>query len=660
MMRARDSLENLCEPLEAERGAGPLPRWVQILRFEEYTVASSRKAFSMDHPVVILFVSIAVVASMGLAAEFLKPLALAVLLAFALSPFARFFERRGLPRTPAVVLTVLIALVGLSGIGYVVVTQLNDLAGQLSKPENKARIDRKLSLLHPNPASNLAKLEQTVKGAAKSLQALPDESGPISSKESKPEKLAGAKTVTGEKIQMVEVVNAPKFREQLETAVGPFIEFLTVSSFILILVLFMMVGRNDLGDRIVSLFGGRQISMTTRTMHEVGDRIGRYLATNAMVNACFGLVIGIGVYLIGLPFGALWGVMAALLRFVPYVGTVIAFALPTFFALATSDDWTKAIEVAGLFLVIEMALNSFLEPIIYGKTTGVSALGLLVAAMFWTWLWGVWGLILATPMTVALAVMGKYVPALAFFSKILGEEPDLSPDVRYYQKLIALDEDGASEIIEEAAKAKPRIEVYETILLPALARAERDFSRDEIDERVQAFVWRVSERIIDDLAVVPMVEISATKDATRNGDKPFEVVGVRAEDRSDFLALKMLGQVLDPAVCRLTIRSNEETPLEMAEAIATASPGLVILSHMPPSGLTNARYLVRRLHARLGTLPIVVGRWTEGGQSESTAERLTAAGASSVIFSLTEARDRILAAVQPKVAEAPPLSPAVA
>ena len=625
-------------------------------------MATTRKAFSMDHPVVILFVVIAVVASMGLAAEFLRPLALAVLLSFALSPFARFFERRGLPRTAAVVLTVLIALGALTGIAYKVVGELNHLAGDLADPSNKARIEKKLSVFQVNPSSNLSRVQDTLKDVAKTMDAKPadEPKQPLPKKTPEPERFAGDKTLSGEKIQRVEVVSEPKFRERLQANVGPFIEALTLGSFILILVLFMMVGRDDLGDRIVSLFGGRQISATTRTMNEVGHRIGRYLATNAMVNAGFGLVIGTGLHFIGLPYGALWGVMAALLRFVPYVGTVIAFSLPTLYALATVEGWREALEVAALFLIVETALNSFLEPVIYGKTTGVSALGLLVAAMFWTWLWGLWGLILSTPMTVALAVMGKSVPALAFFSKILGEEPDLSPDVRYYQKLLALDEDGAAEVVEEAAKSKPRIEVYETILLPALARAERDFSREEIDERIQAFVWRVTEQILDDLATVPMFEFTPSKDGSASAKAPAEVVGVGVEDRSDFLALKMLGQVLDPSLCRLTIRADKETPLEMSEAIAAVAPALLVVSHMPPSGLTNARYLVRRLHARLGGFPIIVGRWTEKGQNEASADRLATAGATAVVVSLTEARDRILATVAPKPAEAPPLSPAMA
>ena len=265
-------------------------------------------------------------------------------------------------------LTVVIALGGLAGIGYVVAGELNHLAGDLSDPGKKAEIEKKLSLLQLNPRSNIAKVQDTLKDAAKTLNDEP-KSSPAD------EKLAGSKTIAGDKIQQVEVVQAPKFREQLATAVGPFVEVLTVGSFVLILVLFMMVGRDDLGDRIVSLFGGRQISTTTRTMHEVGNRIGRYLATNAAVNAGFGLVIGTGVHFVGLPYAPLWGVMAALLRFIPYVGTVIAFSLPSIYAAASWPGWTHVLEVVVLFVVVETVLNSFLEPIIYGKTTGVSAAG---------------------------------------------------------------------------------------------------------------------------------------------------------------------------------------------------------------------------------------------------------------------------------------------
>ncbi len=611
----------------------------------------------MDHPVVVLFVVIAVVASMGLAAEVLKPLSLAVLLAFALTPFAKFFENRGLPRVAAVVFTILITLGGLAGISYVVVGQLNHLAGDLTQPAKRQVIDQKLRMFRGPGGGNFEKVQSTLQELASSFdqEAADSDAAPRSDDPAGPP-IAGKITLAGEKIPKVEVVAAPKFRERLQEAIGPFLETLTLGSFILILVLFMMVGRDDLGDRIVALFGGKRLSMTSRTMHEVGNRIGRYLATNALVNAGFGLVIGSGLALIGLPYAVLWGVLAALLRFIPYVGTVVSFALPTVYAVVSYTGWGHALAVVVLFLVVETALNSFLEPIIYGKTTGVSALGLLVAAMFWTWLWGIWGLLLSTPMTVALAVLGKYISALRFFSIILGEEAELDPDVRYYQRLLALDEDGAEQLVEEFAKSRPRIEVFDLVLLPALARAERDLAAGEIDETTQAFAWRVTEDLVDGLSNVPTIEFAASAVDGADETEPVTVIGVSVEDRSDRLALRMLAQVLDSTKVQLEIPEEGQTPLALADSIAADGASMVFVSHVPPTGLTSARYIVRRLRARLGDLPIIVGRWHESAGTKGAGDRIMSAGATEVVSTLAEARDRLQTALS-KPATPPPLSP---
>src|SRR3954465_6993159 len=263
------------------------------------------------------------------------------------------------------------------------------------------------------------------------------------------------------------------------------------------------MGREDLSDRIIGLFGNRQISLTTRTMEEIGRRISRYLATFALVNSGFGLVIGLGLGLIGVPYAVLWGCLAALLRFIPYVGPAAAFLLPLVFSFAHFPGWAQPLEVVALFGVVEVLLNSYLEPVIYGKTTGVSALGLLVAAMFWTWLWGTLGLLLSTPLTVCLAVLGKYVPSLQFFATMLGEEAELEPDVRFYQRLVALDRDGSVALTEEAIKKQPRVEVFDQILVPALVRAERDALRDELQEQEREFVWRVVGEVLENLEGVP-------------------------------------------------------------------------------------------------------------------------------------------------------------
>lgn len=597
-------------------------------------MAVRRQQFSWDHPVIVTFLLIAIVASMYLAAEVLKPLALAILLSFVLSPLVRFLEHRGLPRGLSVILTVVLALGMLSGVGYVIYRQLDQIATDLPKYEKyiTARIDR----LGTSQNTKLTQIEKVGEDIDKRLN---------EPKKTEPEALN------------VRVITRPTFRERLGESVGPYLRGLGEGAFILILVLFLLSNRDDLSDRIIQLFGRRRVTLTTRTMDEVGQRISRYLGMFATVNSTFGLIVGLGLWALGIKYAALWGFLAAALRFIPYLGPATAFALPLIFSISTSPpgdsfaaNWEQPLKVVALFGVLEVMANSFLEPIIYGRTTGVSALGLLVAAMFWTWLWGPLGLLLSTPMTVCLAVLGKSVPSLGFFAVLLGEESDLPQDVRYYQRLLALDQDGASEIIETALKSHSRAEVFDTILIPALSKAERDFARDELDEGEQEFVRRVTSDIVEELEGSPDISLTAAAQSASDGlpSKPIKIAGIPASDASDALVLRMLGQLLAPAGCTLEIISDRDSVLKVAEAVAEAAPDLVLLSYLPPVGLTPARYMVRRLRAGFGTLPILVGRW---GDTSTATDRLIEVGATKVVTSLAEARDQILAMAGPKKAD---------
>ncbi|MGP0066955.1 MAG: AI-2E family transporter, partial [Isosphaeraceae bacterium] len=373
-------------------------------------MATQRKS-PMDHPVVVTFLILAVIGAMSLAAEVLKPLALAVLLSFALAPLAGFLERCRLPRAVAVFLTVALALGSLGGIGYVVMRQLSTLAYRL--PDYQKEIQKKVNFLKPSEDTAFRRAQNVASDLSKSLDT------PV---------------VAGHEAMDVRVVEEPTFRQRLQGAVGPYLESVGVGVFVLILVLFMLMKREALGDRIVQLFGQRQINLTTRTMGEIGQRISRYLAMIALVNSGYGLIVGLGLWAIGVPYAVLWGCLAAMMRFIPYVGAALAFLLPLVFSIADYPGWRQPLEVVAFFGAVEVAL-SYLEPVIYGKTTGVSALGLLVAAAFWTWLWGLLGTLLSTPMTLCLAVLGKYVPSLGFFATLLGEEAELDQNIKFYQRL---------------------------------------------------------------------------------------------------------------------------------------------------------------------------------------------------------------------------------
>lgn len=617
-------------------------------------MASRRSAFRMDHPVIITFLILAIIGFMYFAAEVLQPLALSILLCFVLAPVSRLLERQGMPRAPAVLLTVVTVLGALGGIGYVVANQLTALGNDLANPRYERNITEKVrQIVQPQQESAVDRVSGVVDRVTDKMEP----------------------TSTQPNVQNVRIVDRPSFQERLKDTVGPYLEPVAVGALVLILVLFILIGREDLNDRIVQLFGLGQISLTTRTMEDVGQRISRYLAILSAFNASFGAVVAAGLWMIGVPYAVLWGFLAAAMRYIPYIGPWSAFALPLLFSLARPEagPWEPLL-VSVLFLTLEVLSTGFLEPVIYGRTTGITAVGLLVAATFWTWLWGPLGLLLSTPLTTCLAVLGKYVSSLRFFATLLGEEAVLDPDVRFYQRLLLLDQDGATELVEESLKKMTRAEVFDQILIPALTRAERDAAREEIDEAQQAFVWKVTDTILDEMEAAPTpaagpvvsspapveeqvgasarvakLPDDAVPEPTEAGPTVGKILGVATNDASDVLVLRMLGLLmLDTRGCTLDIITDAASPLKVADQVAQQFPDLILLSHLPPVGLTPARYLVRRLRSRFADLPIWVGRWGEAGASEETSERLMSAGATLVLNGVGDAHRRILEALQPK------------
>jgi predicted PurR-regulated permease PerM len=577
----------------------------------------------MDHPVIVTFLLLALIAFLYFAAPFLKPLALAVLLSFALAPIAGRLERR-MPRALAVVLTVVSSLGLLLVVGLVVWNQLGSLTRNIDR--YTTNIERHMGEWwvkddSPSTIEKLSKLGETVTEQLGDADETPQERA----------------------IQKVEVVRQPSVSERISEAVGPFVEIAGVGAFVLILVLFMLIHREDLRDRIVQIFGSQNVSHTTRLMDEAGGRISKYLGMLSIVNATFGLVVGVGLWLIGVEYAVLWGFLAGALRFVPYVGPGLAFLLPVVFSAASSASATQPILVIALFAVLETLANVVVEPVVYGKTTGISALGLLVAALFWTWLWGALGLLLSTPLTVCLAVLGKSIPALRAFGTLLGETAELPPDVKFYQRVLANDTDGAIELVETLAQERPPDQMYDEVLVPALSLGERDEQDRAIDDAQRSLLWRVTWDLVEELE-----SSSAAARPTVGGGGPLRVAGVAATDSADALALRMLGRTLAGSSLELKSVEAEGTPMDVAEKVVALAPELVLLSHVIPAGLAQARYLVRRLHARLPEVPIVVGLWGSPEQAQAAAAKFAEAGAAKVVDSLAAARDALTTARPPE------------
>jgi predicted PurR-regulated permease PerM len=600
----------------------------------------------MNHPVIITVVILAIIAFMYFAAEVLRPLALALLLSLVLAPLVTWLERRGLPRVPSVVLTVLLTLGTLGGVGFVVAQQLGQLANDLT--ERRPEIEQKIfEVVKKGEPSTLGKLEDMAEDVSRSI--MEDDpadgedvalAGPADAADavgpfqpgSRP---SGRPGDSESEIHKVEVVDRPSIQDRFSTAVGPLMEPAAIFGIVLVLTAFMLITRDDLFGRVVQVIGVSHISLTTRTFSEAGERISKYLMTFSFFNALCGVFLGTGLWLIGVPYAVLWGFLVFVLRFVPYVGPWTAFLLPLGYSVVFSDGWQEPMLVAALFITFEAFSEYVLEPILYGRTTGITAVGLLISAMFWTWLWGAPGLLLSTPLTVCLAVLGKYVPALRFFATMLGEDVVLERNAQYYQRMLAKDSDGAFEVVEEALDGGEAIDqVFDGILIPALSRAEADLARGVIEESDQAFVWHVTRTILDELDLRSSDELDAGK-LRLGATEGLKVVGVASNDAADAMVLRMVELALRPRGVPVEILTSSTSPLETSGHLSEDAPQVVLLSHLPPVGLTSARYLVRRLKALYPDVSLWAGRWGGSG-GEKARSRLTRMGADRVVFGVSE------------------------
>ena len=247
----------------------------------------------------------------------------------------------------------------------------------------------------------------------------------------------------------VEIVNGLSAQTVAQSVLGPIISPVGTAAMVVVFVVFMLIERENLRNRIIHLIGSRQLNVATQALDDAASRVSRYLLMQLIVNSAFGFVIAVGLFFIGVPNPLVWGILATVLRFLPYIGPWIAATIPIVLASAVFQGWTRPLLVLALFIANELIANNLIEPWLYGASTGISTMGILVSAVFWTWLWGPVGLVMATPLTVCLVVMGRYVPHMSFLHTLLSDEEVLSPDARFYQRLLAMDPEEATDIAEE-------------------------------------------------------------------------------------------------------------------------------------------------------------------------------------------------------------------
>jgi hypothetical protein len=381
--------------------------------------------------------------------------------------------------------------------------------------------------------------------------------------------------------------------------------------------------------------------VTTQAMEDAAGRVSRYLLRLLLVNACYGLPLGIALYFIGIPNALLWGLLGTLFRFVPYIGAPAAALGPLFLAFATSNGWELVAWTLGIIVLLEFLVAYVVEPWLYSESTGLSPIAIVFAAIFWTWLWGPVGLLLATPMTVCIAVIGRYIPTFSFLSVILGADPVLPPQVRFYQRLVALEHDEAYDLAEQFAREHGIAELYDKVLMPALVLAKRDRQRFSLDEKREQFVFDNLLKIVEELE----------EKHEQEGKEPAAEAPVRtpspaiclvpAHDDADYIAAAMLARALGPEHYRPHVIPHEKLAAEMLEEISQHCDKAVCISAVPPSAVANASYLCKRLRRRLPQAKILVALWYAEGNPERVKRRLHEAGADEVVVRLPEAIERI-------------------
>ncbi len=561
-----------------------------------------------------------IVAALFFGREILVPLALAALLTFMLAPLATRLQR-WLGRIGSVLCLVALVVSVAAGAGIVITKQAVDLANQL--PDYKVNIQKKLRSLQIEQDGPMKKITDTLEELRKDL---PGEEGLIPKT---PEELKEQKRITPVAI----VESKDSSLEFMQVILTPVLGPLGTAGLVLLLLVFMLLQREDLRNRLIRLIGQGRIGATTRALDDAGSRVSKYLRMQLVINVSYGIPVAIGLYFIGIPNAILWGALATVLRFIPYVGPWIAAAFPILISLAISPDWITPLLTIGLFVVLELISNNVMEPWLYGSSTGVSPVALIVAALFWTFLWGPVGLVLATPLTVCLVVMGRHIPKLAFLSIILSDEEALTPAEECYYRLHRSGAHDEMELVDVFLKSNPLGALYDSVLVPVITAAESDHRSGLLEAPQLEQIRHGLGEILDELEIR---HESTAKIAPAREE--FLVCCVPARADRDKIAGDMLADLLQmngiPA-------RNASAGLPVADLVAwvkNAAPDVVCISAVPPTTLSHARRICSRLRKDSPDLKIIIGVW--GAEFDSTPD-LAESGADEILMSLSKAAELI-------------------
>ena len=585
--------------------------------------------------------------------EFLEPLVIAALLSFILAPVIRSLRWFGLGRAPAVIITVVAALAFLAAIGATLVSQITQLAGELPRYESTLRAKAK-------QLGGASLASSAIKSATGKLRELGNEIGKTD---------AGPEVAGHAKPLLVEVQSPePTALESYSNLVRPILTPLATTGLVLLFLLFILLRREDLRDRFLRLAGVGDLQRTTAALDDAGQRLSKFFLMQTLLNVGFGFVIAAGLGAIGVPYAALWGILAGLMRFVPFIGIFIAVFFPILLAAAAEPGWTMVLWTIGLFAVAETVAGQVLEPILYGQHTGLSPVAIVVATLFWALLWGPIGLLLATPLTVVLVVLGKHIDALNFIDVLLGDEPALQPEERFYQRLLAADATEASDLSEQQLKTMSLSTYYDAVPMKALVLAQRDAARDKLSAAKQLEISDTMEDVVDamkDFEDKPPSKAAPTNKnsgAVRDDsdellpsilkeDLPpawqveFPALCIASRSALDQAAAVMLAQLLDKHGLAARVQPFQDVSSAKSFKVDAPDARIVCLSYFgAASSPVHVRYLIRRLRRVMPTAKFLACFWMLEPDGLKLEEWRTTVGADLVASSLSSAAEICLSA----------------
>jgi predicted PurR-regulated permease PerM len=574
-----------------------------------------------------VLVAAAIVAALYFGREVLLPMALAVLLSFVLAPPVKLLQRLYLPRFAAVTIVVLLAFGVIFGLGTLMFAQVTQLAGDL--PRYQSNLAEKIQTLH-----GAATASGTLEQASQVLQSLQKELDRPKNGKPAPATPDGS-AIPNRPIQVEVRQPDPGALQTLATLIAPLIHPLATTGIIIIFVVFILLQQQDLRNRLIRLAGSHDLQRTTLAMDDAGKRLSRLFLMQLALNAAFGLIIGIGLWAIGVPSAPLWGLLAMVLRFVPYIGAIVAAIFPLIVATAVDPGWSMMLMTAALFLVVEPLIGHVIEPMLYGHSSGLSPVAVVVSATFWTWLWGPIGLVLATPLTMCLVVLGRHVERLKFLEVLLGDRPALSPSESAYQRMLAGDPIETTEQAQSLLKDRTLTEYYEQILMGALRLAWADSQRGRLEQPETQRIRDTVSEVVEDLESHKDSRNAPVEDANPAGNLTQLEESVSAE----VLPLPSVNQVEGTVICIPGLGLLDETvampfaqllrregiPAEAKEtetlslsklfSLDTKDVALICLCYLEHATPAQLHYTARRLRRKATSVPTLVCIFNEAGQT---------------------------------------------